>query len=234
MKNRKANYRMIILVTLFIGVQSLQAETLAVILKAEGKVTVSSSGDNNGEQAKRGHRIQEGDQIVTGENSFAALRFIDDASLVRIGANSTCIINGRREGNQIAKNVFVEAGSILSRITQQKGKFQVATPTSVASVKGTEFITLHMQRAMRMLREGTYFFGNDGLVDISNDVGSVDLTPGFTVYVGGKNVEPIKYETKIEEIPTFEELDEEMDEFEMEFEDDSGQKKTVKFKIKKK
>jgi hypothetical protein len=192
------------------------AETIAVVLKVKGSVSVTHAGNNSSESVKRGHRLQEGDKLVTGFKSFVAFRFIDDASLIRITANSTCTIQGKKENNQILKNIYVEVGTIFTSITQQKGKFQVATPTSVASVKGTRFITVHTENP------GSDYFNEEGLLEIASDAGSVLLMAGFTAHVASKDSLPVVRETVEGEKPTLEEDEKIEDEFELEFEDESG------------
>ncbi len=206
----------------------MAAQTIAVILKTNGAVTVAKSGQNSQSDITRGYRLEDGDKIITGNKSHAAFRFIDDASLVRIRPNSICVIHGQKEDNQIMKNIYIEAGAILSNITKQKGKFQVATPTSVASVKGTTIIGDHADRT------GTYWYGVDGEAMVNNNVDSTSLGPGETVYVKAIDIQMEKWQTKTGEIPTFEAAPgESLDEFEMEFEDDEGKTKTLQFKVKK-
>ena len=202
------------------------AETVAVVLKVQGSVLVTSSGETSPKSVQRGSRLAEGDKLVTGIKSFVAFRFIDDASLVRIGANSTCTIQGQKEANRIMKNIVVEAGTILTRITQQKGTFQVATPTSVASVKGTEFMTVYQQT------QGSDYYCNEGSVEVSNDAGFVMMNAGYAVHVASKDSEPVLRKMQPGEMPSIEE-DLEEDELELEFENDAGQKKYLRFKVKK-
>jgi len=203
------------------------ADTIAIIVKAQGTVTMTRPNADPVE-VKRGLRLEDGDKLVTGKKSFAALRFIDDASLVRINENTICTIQGQKSNNQVAKNIYVEAGALLSRVTQLKGKFQVSTPTSVASVKGTEFIAEHKSNP------GTYYFGQEGEVEVTNDAGTMSLEAGFTVYVASRTTMPEKWKTKAGEKPDFEVGALPVDEFEIEFEDESGQKKTLKFKLQEK
>ena len=120
---------------------SFAAETIAVVLKAKGDVNIVRGNQSSQLKVKRGFRLQHGDKLVTGKKGYAALRFIDDASLLRVRANSTCIIRGERQKDKVLKNVYLEVGTIFARVTKQKGKFEISTPTSVASVKGTEWYT---------------------------------------------------------------------------------------------
>ena len=228
MRKIKISLMLIILGAVTFGSWVRGADTIAVILKVKGSVTVTKAGGNNSNDVKRGYRLEEGDKLITGTQSFVALRFIDDASLVRIGANSTCTIQGRKDQKEIVKNIMVEVGTIVTRITNQKGRFQVATPTSVASVKGTEWTT--DVRATF----GARFFIALGLVEISSDGGTVTANPGETVIVTTKDSEPVVRPTIEGEIPEVDEIEEIEEEFEFEFENEDGQKKTLKFKAIKK
>jgi hypothetical protein len=228
----KKNVKVILisLFSLFIIITSVYAaKSVAITIKSKGKVKVIESGKTGDKNLKRGFRLKDGDKIVTGDKSYAAFRFIDDKSLVRIRSNSTCTVKGEEdEDNSIIKNIFVEIGTIFARITKQKGRFQVTTPTSVASVKGTKFITDHRGD------DGTYFFGEEGLCEIKNKGGVAQLRSGETAYVADENTAPVVYKTRKGEKPTFEEFEGEEDEFEFEFENESGDKKLLKFKAKKK
>ncbi|MFC2088954.1 FecR domain-containing protein [Calditrichota bacterium] len=204
------------------------AEPLAVALKAKGKVSVFKGSISRSNPLKRGYRLADGDKIVTAAKSMAALRFKDDGSLVRIRANSTCTIQGKKEKNQILKNVYLEVGTIFARITKQKGRFQVTTPTSVASVKGTKLIVDQKSNP------GTFYYGEEGLVEITNKAGTALLRAGETAYVANENTAPVVRKTREGEKPEFDEGEASEDEFEFEFENDAGKKKLLKFKATKK
>ena len=116
-------------------------------------------------------------------------------------------------------------GAIFSRITKQKSSFRVTTPTSVASVKGTAYWTI------QKFKGATTYFGEEGVVEISNDAGSALMRAGETGIVTSKNSKPIVRKTKLGEKPSDSD-DDIPDEFEFEFEDESGNKKILKFKAK--
>ena len=74
---------------LFILITSVfAAKSVAITIKSKGKVKVIESGKTGDKNLKRGFRLKDGDKIVTGDKSYAAFRFIDDKSLVRIRSNS--------------------------------------------------------------------------------------------------------------------------------------------------
>ncbi len=223
MINRNYVVRLIIILSVLCHGIVLGTETVAVVLKASGKVQVSRDSLDKPVQVKRGFRLQNGDQLETGKNSSVALRFIDDASLVRLRENTICQFTLDKKDTGNDKSIFLEVGAILTEITRQKGEFQVATPTSVASVKGTGFITDHGG-------DGTYYHGESGQVGITNDTGEVILTLGFTVFVKSRQSPLELRKTLPGEKPDFGDRDEKL--FEMEFEDADGKTKTLKFKVK--
>jgi len=227
------NKKILVLITGIISVLLLYslvfaAKPIAVTIKSKGKVDVYQSGKTSNTDLKKGARLNDGDKIVTGTKSYAAVRFIDDGSLVRVRANSSCTIKGKEENNEILKNVYLEVGTVFAKISKQKGKFQVTTPTSVASVKGTQFISDHRGA------KGTYYFGEEGTVEVSNDAGSALLKPGETAFVANSKTAPVVRKTVEGEKPGFDEDYGSEDEFEFEFENEAGEKKLLKFKAKKK
>jgi hypothetical protein len=221
MKNVKILFS-ILLIVIFTSAL-LAADPVAVVIKSKGEVTIKNVTSGKSVTAKRGTRLNDGDKISTGKNGRVAVKFIDDNSLLRIRTNSTCTINSKKEGGSVAKNIFVEVGTIFSKITRQKSSFSVTTPTSVASVKGTIFWTV------QKFKGSTQFFGEEGTVEVSNDAGSALMKKGETATVTSKNSKPIVTKTKPGEGPTLDEADA-PDEFEFEFEDASGNKKLLKFK----
>ena len=79
-------------------------QTIAVVIQVNGDATVYRMNGEDEETVIRGTRLQTGDGLITGFDTHVALRFIDDASLVRISSNSTCVIEGTTENNEILKN----------------------------------------------------------------------------------------------------------------------------------
>jgi hypothetical protein len=204
------------------------ADTIAVVIKSRGSISLVRNKKASDQKVGRGFRLQDSDKLVTQKNSFAAVRFIDDASLVRIRESSTCTILGKKEQNKVSKNIYLEAGTLFARVTQQKGKFEVSTPTSVASVKGTKFIV------EQRLDGGTFYYGEEGVIEVSNDAGSALVHADETGYVKDKNTLPVVEPTKPGERPTLGEDEGEIDDFELEFENQSGERKILNFSAQKK
>ncbi len=227
----KRTYSYILIFSLLFLLSDLFAASkpIAIVLKARGSVTVQYGKHSKKIKAKRGTKIYTNTKIITRTKSYAAVIFIEDRSLVRVRPNSSCTFHGKREKQTIAKNVFLEVGTIFCKITKQKrGRFRVTTPTSVASVKGTAFWT------KQEFKGATWYFGEEGEVEISTKKGWALLRKGKTGYVGSANSKPIVRETKPGEKPTFGEEETKIDEFQFEFQNDKGQTKSLKFKVKRK
>jgi hypothetical protein len=203
------------------------AEAIAVIVKAEGSITLMRGNTASAEKVKRGMKLQDGDKLVTKKKSYVAVSFLDDASFIRIRPNSTCIIRGKKEQNKISKNIFLEVGMLFARVLKQKGKFLISTPTSVASVKGTEWIT------EQKFEGGTFYYGLKGVVEITNDAGSALLHENESAYVGSEKEAPVISKIDPSAVPSVDE-DDKADLFELEFENDAGQKKLLKYNAIKK
>jgi hypothetical protein len=133
------------------------------------------------EIAQMGARLNNGDQVLTNANTRAAIRFTDDGSLIRLNPNS--VLNVRTEGNReaLTKTLELEFGELWARVTEQRGTFQVQTPSGVAAVKGTEFI-------VRVDAQGnTTVLTLEGAVDFFNGAGTVEVSAGNQAQAAGQN-----------------------------------------------
>lgn len=198
-------------------------KAVAVVKKAKGTVLIQKDGKEK--KAKRGTRIYHNDKIVTQKKSRISLVFLDDKSLVRVRQNSVFTVKGKREKNSITKNIVLEIGDVFASVTKQKGEFRIESPTSVASVKGTKF-------SVEFDKDGnTNTFVFEGLVEVASKTG------GATTQVGeGEKVKTNKDGSQEKGTMSDSEKkkseedkdDEDTLEFILEFENDKGEKKTLK------
>ncbi len=202
-------------------------EPIAVVIKAKGKVFLVKGKTKTKSPVRRGTRIYSNQSILTKGKSLAIVKFIDNGGVVRIQPNSFCRFEGKRQRRTLNKNVFIELGMIFSKVMKNKGDFSVTTPTSVASVKGTAFWT------KQEFKGATYYYGEEGVVEISNKRGVALLKAGMTGIVASPTSKPIVRKTRKNEKPQIETGEQSFDEFNFEFEDAEGNTKTLKFKIRK-
>jgi len=195
------------------------ASPVAIVLK--------SIGDSQAKQTKgwnkitRGSQLFSGDQLQTKKGGYAAVMFVDDKSIVKVKPNSVLKIQGTREGKSISKQLVMDVGELFVKVSRQRGSFQVATPTSVASVKGTEFWVLEGTG-------GTTIVGLEGIVELVNKASgnTVSVNAGQTGSSdkdGNVNVE----ETKEGDVPDQGALE---DTIKIRFKDADGTERYIEFK----
>ncbi len=223
----RVKYITLLFVGFFLLQNTVYAEAIALVLRTRGTVQMTTGSNNKQISVRPGTRLNAGTKIITRAKSFAAIKFIDDASIVRVRPNSSCTIEGKRQKSGFFKNLFVDVGTIFCQVMKQKSIFSITTPTSVASVKGTTFWV------RQKLKGETHYFGEEGIVEISNSKGAALLHAGETGYVRSKDAKPIVYKTKKGEKPVLDDDEKAIDEMEFEFRNKEGQSKTLKFKVKK-
>ena len=135
----KFSYKNIFLVFLFILSNLVYADKIAVATKVKGMVEIMKVGNKEFKNLIAGSILDDGDKIRTGKSGFVAVIFIDDKSTLKIKENSEAVITGRRTTKDISKKINMDGGTIRASVAKQNVDFIIQTPTSVASVKGTDF-----------------------------------------------------------------------------------------------
>ena len=159
---------------LFISVSLVWgAEKIAFTTKVSGQVNLVNLQEQT-VPLKRGTVINAGEQIVSLSDGLAVIMFIDDKSLLRVQRNTTLTISGERSATAISKQIDMQFGKLRAQISEQRqGAFVISTPTSVASVKGTDF----WATSDPVL--GDIFLGIEGFIEVEN------LISGEVIEVGG-------------------------------------------------
>ncbi len=147
-------------IILIFSVVSEAQDQFATILKKSGVVNMRPKGESDFSiPAEGGMGLNTGDALKTDETGYAALLFNDDKSLVKIRKNSTIEIKEEFS----VRTIKISEGRLLAKITPGiTTLYRVATPTSVASVKGTEFWIVTSPEY------GDRFYGIEGVVQIIN------------------------------------------------------------------
>ena len=150
--------------------------TIAVVTKVKGLVEIMPTGKTEFYDLKAGTILSSGDKIRTGKSGFTAIIFIDDKSTLKLKGNSEAVITGQRTAASISKKINMDIGTVRATIKKQNTDFVIQTPTSVASVKGTDFwlLTDPVTGDQIICVEGTV-----GLVN-SETGEDVDVTEGMS------------------------------------------------------
>ncbi|MCF7824301.1 MAG: FecR family protein [Candidatus Marinimicrobia bacterium] len=137
-------------------------ESVGVIAKAKGGTFHKKfNADDYNPNAVMGTQLKNHDWIKTGDDGFIAIFFLDDKSQLKIKGNSELEILAAVERGKISKTISLDYGTVKASVTKQKGEFRIATPTSVASVKGTEWW-------VQSNENGDIFTVLNGIVEIEN------------------------------------------------------------------
>lgn len=111
---------------------------VAITLKSEGQVSLKRGAEKF--TLKTGAKLKNKDELISKEDSYAAIKFIDGSSVVKLFPNSILQITAQQEDERLNKKSFLEMGDLWTEVKKKTGIFEVETPTTVVSVKGTEFV----------------------------------------------------------------------------------------------
>jgi hypothetical protein len=157
------NKKLSLILTIFLTLTVLWSiEPVAQTIKTSGKVELTRN--ENIYQIASGASLFNDDEIHCQANSYAAVRFSDASSLVKIFPNSVLVIHANKTNGKQEKKNLLKIGELWSKIDKGSGGFEVETPTTVASVKGTGFLLT---------------VNEDGLTDLYTVDGTVELTNKF-------------------------------------------------------
>ena len=211
------------IVFFIIFISWIHGNKIAVTTKVKGLVEIMPIGDDNFANLKPGTILSDGDKIRTGSSGFTAIIFIDDKSTLKLKENSEAVITGQRSARSIAKKINMDVGTVRATVNKQNSNFVIQTPTSVASVKGTDFWMITDPV------DGDLVIGLEGLVTLTNnetgaEVDVTEGTSGSSTPDGVVDVEETE-ESTIPEDPT--DQNEQQAEIKIYFEGPNGEQKVM-------
>ena len=165
--------RLFVLVPLFLCF-AIAGEKIAIVTKIVGKAEYVRKKEAP-KDLNRGFIIESGDEILTKQDAFVALVFIDDRSALKIKEKSQIVINGKKNAKKISKKINLNNGTIRAQVNSSRD-FLVQTSVSVASVKGTDFWVISDDKT------GDSIIGLEGIVTLLNRISGekIDIKPGIT------------------------------------------------------
>ena len=170
----KFNRHIILLFTFIFSVAL--PNKIAVATKVKGPVEIMPIGKKGFSGLEPGTILSDGDKIRTGPSGFTAIIFIDDKSTLKVKDNSEVVITGKRTAASISKKINMDEGTIRATVKKQNTDFVIQTPTSVASVKGTDFWLVSDPET------GDQIIGIEGIVGlVNNETGQeIDVSEGMS------------------------------------------------------
>ncbi|HEY0018541.1 MAG TPA: FecR family protein [Longimicrobium sp.] len=144
--------------------------------------------------AQLGERLKHQDTVATSENTRAALRFVDDGSILRINPRSRVLLTTGGQGGALVRTLELEFGEVWARVNRRGGaQFRIQTPAGVAAVKGTEFV-------VRVDSAGVTVITLEGVVEFFNDAGRTDVSAGRRTSVTSASDAPEAADASPEEL----------------------------------
>lgn len=133
---------------------------LAIVRRFRPMVQVRDSENVEWVEASVAYQLFDKDTLRTESEGYAVLQLIDN-SLARVRPNSVLVIRGEPNSrNGLNSRIQVESGEVNLRVEGRVSQYEVATPSAVAAVKGTEFTT-------RILLDGSSeFICYSGVVEV--------------------------------------------------------------------
>ena len=140
---------------------------IAAVKEVKGIVKLKSADSNERKTLTIGTLLYDGDRLTTQRSAMAAVLFTD-GSLLKINDLSDVTLNVTPAGGgQLDAKVDIPLGQLWAKVTRRDTKFEVETPSSVASVKGTEF-------SVEVMEDGSSsLFVFQGLVEFGNEINRV-------------------------------------------------------------
>lgn len=216
---------------MFITASLFASSPIALTLKVKHDVDLQRLKEKI--DLKTGKELINKDVLASAEDLYAAVKFVEGSSVVKLFPNSILTISAEKEGDKLNKNNYLKLGNLWSKVMKKTGSFEVETPTTVVSVKGTEFL-------MEVKESGlTSVFTVSGKVSMRNkkDDAEVTVESGQNAVNDGKNPMNVK-QTKKEELDEKtnkiieEESREEGEVLDIELKNDEGEVRRVIIKFK--
>ena len=154
------------------------AQMAAVITTMNGEVLVIAYQKSAERAAKVGDFIYEGDTVKTSKGGQAAITFTNGA-VVKLNQSAEFTIDVTGSVEDIGTKIKMKAGKLWSKV-RPKSKFEVNTPIALVAVRGTEFET---ELFVGRLNLSVF----DGIVNVKNKYGEVDVSRGKKTTVAGGN-----------------------------------------------
>ena len=167
-------------------------DVIAYIGASKGDVTVTRSAQGDTVDASVGMFLHGGDFIKTGEESYASVIFQDDGSRLILDANTQLTLNATRTEKKLSKRLSLGGGKMWAKVAKKRGTdFQISTPTTVASVKGTDFVIEELSNP----GETDYWITQDcvQIANAANPDGTI-VCEGYKVHATSDSMEITPFE----------------------------------------
>lgn len=138
------------------------------IIAAKGGENASLVPEQQWRPAEPSQRLKAGDVLRTNANGTLAILFADRTQM-RLGRNTVLVVKAVSAGRPSA--VALQSGRLWARSPRAAANLSVETPSATAAIRGTEW-------ALSVSDDKTSLQVFDGVVNLANDQGMVDIAAG--------------------------------------------------------
>jgi hypothetical protein len=140
----RGTFVVLLFASLFVSVSALAGDGVFMVVKGDIRVQSKASGEV---KAKVGSKVTEGDIVIAGPDSRAKIVMVDK-NVLNISPDTKIVIekykfDQAKDEKNVSLNVLY--GKVRSTVNQkydgEKNSFNIKTPSAVAGVRGTDFIT---------------------------------------------------------------------------------------------
>jgi len=194
---------------------SYAIDSIAYPLKVKGIVDLTRNLESSA--LKLGDALFNGDDVETKAESYAAIQFEDESSIVKLFPNTILKIRTEREGEKYNKKSLLKMGELWAKVEKGTGKFEIETPTTVASVKGTNFMLTVAEDGTTELftfegevifqnkitgEAGSILAGQRGIISGSDPINILPIDPKLIDESQSEFINEEYEPIRVEEIPT--------------------------------
>lgn len=193
MRQRYLSFFLSFLLALFCLPEAQAASVHGVLRVVKGKVQVKSARTQKTARARVGMKVHPQDAIITGEDSRAKIVMID-GNEINVSPDSEVMFEKYEyKPGENKKDVLLNViyGKVRSKVEQKydgkSSKFQVKTPSAVAGVRGTDFLTSYdvgTKESNIVTFEGQVEFGTPGANGQINNPVAVGVGQTASAFAG--------------------------------------------------
>jgi hypothetical protein len=182
------------------GVNPADMKRGAIIITAvQGKVMLIKAGATEGKKAVKGQTLQQGEKIITDNNSTVSLAF-ENGSVIQVEPESNFVVEEflqapwevseqalsemKTEPSNSKLSTFLEYGDMTSGVKKLKpgSSLTVSTPLGSAGIRGTEF-KVGLQRDSKGASKSLSVAVASGEVAVATKGGATSVKGGFSTSV---------------------------------------------------
>lgn len=169
-----------IMLSAAIAQQDDKGDVVAIVIRINGALDFRENATSDWKQAKAKEPLYQGYQIKTETGNKAVIMYAGSGSRVLVNENTELEVQAVTEvagKKPTGERTRLMIGEVFSRV-RSGTNYDVETPTSVASVRGTEFNSSFSEDG-----EATFLVIDESVVEVMNQLGSVLLSQRQTISV---------------------------------------------------